>query len=71
MSLTLTVQQRAARCRCSRYLAWWSSVWATCCKCMRAPEDCPCEQTDLPAVECLGVDFEHIRQPEGEDLACE
>jgi hypothetical protein len=71
VSITLTVQQRAQRCRCGRYLAWWTTVRATCCKCMRAPEDCPCEPTDTPAEGCLGPDLERVAEPEDEDAECE
>jgi hypothetical protein len=69
MGITLTVQQRAERCRCGRYLAWWTMARATRCKYMRAPEDCPCEPTTTPAEECL--DLGRVAEPEGEDVECE
>ena len=69
MCLDLTVQQRTQRCRCGRYLAWWTRTTATCC--MRTPENCTWEPTTDPAEGCHGIDFEHVREPEGEDPECE
>jgi len=71
MSFTLTVQQRALRCRCSRYLAWSTTEYAVCCGCMQPSEACDCEPTDNPAEGCHGIDFERVREPEGEDPECE
>ena len=71
MSFTLTVQQRAQRCRCGRYLAWWTTQHAACCGCMRPSEACPCAPTEDPAEGCHGIDFERIAEPEGQDSECE
>jgi hypothetical protein len=51
----LTVQQRAQRCTCNRYLAWWTTVHAVCCRCMDPPETCRCEPTSDPAEGCFAL----------------
>jgi hypothetical protein len=66
----LTVQQRAQRCRCRRYLAWWTTEHAVCCRCMRSPDDCRCEPTDDPAEGCLAATFE-VPVAEREGDGCE
>lgn len=71
MSFTLTVQQRALRCRCGRYLAWWTIEHAMCCRCMRPSDGCRCAPTENPAEGCYGLGFERVGEPEGEDLECE
>jgi hypothetical protein len=71
MSFTLTVQQRAQRCRCGRYLAWWTIEHSVCCGCMHVPEDCMCAPTDNPAEGCHGIDFERVAEPDGGDPGCE
>jgi hypothetical protein len=71
MRFTLTVQQRALRCRCGRYLAWSTSQHAAYCRCMRPAEDCACAPTSDPAEGCHRVDFDQIAAPEGQDRECE
>jgi hypothetical protein len=71
MSFTLTVQQRLLRCRCGRYLAWWTTEHAMCCGCMKPSERCRCRPTADPREGCHAIDLEHIAEPEGEDLECE
>ncbi len=71
MSLTLTVQQRAQRCRCGRYLAWWTTQHAVCCGWMQPSVGCPCEPTEDPAEGCHSIDFQRVAEPEGQDPACE
>jgi hypothetical protein len=71
MSFTLTVQQRAERCRCNRYLAWWTTVHSVCCGCMCSSQACECEPTDDPAEGCFRIEFSTVRDPEGKDPECE
>jgi hypothetical protein len=67
----LTVQQRAQRCGCGRYLAWWTVEHPVCCRCMASPEACECELATDPAEGCHAINFEHVREPQGEDPECE
>jgi hypothetical protein len=71
MSVTLTVQQRAQRCRCGRYLAWSTAEHATCFGCMRPSEAWPCAPTEDPVEGDHSLDLQQVAEPEGEDPACE
>jgi hypothetical protein len=42
-----------------------------CCGCMQPSEACPCQPTDNPAEGCHGIDFQRVREPEGQDSECE
>jgi hypothetical protein len=71
MSFTLTVQHRSQRCRCGRYLAWWTTGHAACCRCMRSSQDCLCAATGDPAEGCNLLDFDRVAEPDGQGPECE
>jgi len=73
MLLSLTVQQRAQRCRCGRLLApshrsigtqQACIAYAVCC--YRPSNACPCEPTKA-AEGCHGLDLEYVHEPEADD----
>jgi hypothetical protein len=77
---SLTVQQRAQRCRCARLLAWshrfigiQQACFAdpVCCRCFQPSEACPCAPTSEAAEGSHGLDLEHVREPEADDPDCE
>jgi hypothetical protein len=77
---SLTVQQRAQRCRCGRLLAWAyravGTQWACladpiCCRCFRPSHRCPCEATSDVAEGCHGLDLAHVHEPEDDNPDCE
>jgi hypothetical protein len=67
----LTVQQETHRCRCGRYLAWWTAAHEVCCRCMQSPAECQCEPTDRPQEGCLSLDRANVRGPDGDDPECD
>jgi hypothetical protein len=71
MASDLTAQQRERRCTFGRYLAWWTLDYATCCGCVRSPQECCCQPTNNPDEGCLGIDFGQVAKPEDEDPECE
>jgi hypothetical protein len=68
---SLTVQQRAQRCRCGRLLAWsrqWLGTDQACyadplwCRCCRPPNACPCAATSESAEGYHRLDLEHVHE---------
>jgi hypothetical protein len=77
---SLTVQQRAQRCRRGRLLAWsYRSVGTeracladpVCCRCFRASQVCPCAPATAAEEGCHGLDLEHVHEPAADDPDCE
>ncbi len=71
MSFTLTVQQRAQRCRSGRYLGLVDPEHARRCGCMRPADACPCAPTEDLAAGCRSLDLQRVAEAEGEDPVCE